>query len=77
MATKQSPTTTDNTAAVAKPAKLPMPALGATCVVRVAAGVVLMNNDIGRNFTPETDTPITVTLTTRRRIEDGDLRLVG
>jgi hypothetical protein len=68
--------TTDNTAA-AKPAKLPMPALGASCVVRVAKGVVLMNNDTGVNFTPETDTPVTVTVTTRRRIEDGDLQLVG
>jgi hypothetical protein len=70
------PATTDNTAA-AKPAKLPMPALGATCIVRVAKGVVLMNNDTGTHFKPETDTPVNVTLTTRRRIEDGDLQLVG
>lgn len=74
MATKLS---TDNTAADTKPVKLPMPALGATCIVRVGSGVVLMNNDTGGNFTPETDTPVNVTVTTLRRIEDGDLRLVG
>lgn len=74
MATKLAPTI-DN--AAAKPAKLPMPALGATCIVRVAKGVVLMNNDTGAHFKPETDTPVSVTLTTRRRIEDGDLQLVG
>lgn len=77
MATKQPATTTDNTEAATKPAKLPMPALGATCVVRVDKDVVLMNNETGRNFEPETDTPVTVNLTTRRRIEDGDLTLVG
>lgn len=54
-----------------------MPPLGSTCVVRVAAGVVLMNNETGARFEPEVDTPVTVTVTLLRRLQDGDLTLVG
>lgn len=56
---------------------LPLPALGSSCLVRVAAGVVLMNNETGANFVPETDTPVTATVTLLRRIADGDVTLVG
>jgi hypothetical protein len=52
------------------------PALGATCLVKVAAGVVLMNNETGTHFVPEVDTPVTVTVTLLRRLQDGDLTLV-
>jgi hypothetical protein len=65
------------TAPSAKPVKPPKPVLGGTCVVRVADGVVLMNNDTGAYFKTETDTTVKVTRTTLRRIADGDLSLVG
>ena len=52
------------------------PALGATCWVKVAAGVVLMNNETGTHFVPEVDTPVTITVTLLRRLQDGDLTLV-
>lgn len=53
------------------------PALGTTCTVQVAAGVVLMNNETGTHFAPEAPTPVTVTVTLLRRLQDGDLALVG
>ncbi|MES2942575.1 MAG: hypothetical protein V4772_06870 [Pseudomonadota bacterium] len=56
---------------------LPMPALGSSCMVRVAAGITLMNNETGAVFVPETDTPVTATVTLLRRIADGDVTLVG
>ncbi len=61
----------------AKPAATPMPALGARCTVKVAAGVVLMNNETGTHFAPEVETPVTCTVTLLRRIQDGDVTLVG
>lgn len=66
----------DSTATTA-PAARAMPALGSTCSVRVAAGVVLMNNDTGALFEPEVDTPVTTTVTLLRRLQDGDVTLVG
>lgn len=66
-------TTTSSSA----PASRVMPALGSTCNVRVAAGIVLMNNETGIRFEPEKDTPVTVTITLLRRLQDGDLTLVG
>ncbi len=56
---------------------LPLPALGAVCTVRVAAGVDLMNNETGVLFEPEKDTPVTCTVTLLRRLQDGDLTLVA
>lgn len=66
----------DSTATTAPTARA-MPALGSTCSVRVAAGVVLRNNDTGALFEPEVDTPVTTTVTLLRRIQDGDVTLVG
>lgn len=67
--------------AAAAPAPAPkaqaMPALGTSCTVRVAAGVVLMNNETGARFEPEVDTPVTVTITLLRRLQDGDVTLVA
>lgn len=64
-------------AAAPAPKAQAMPALGTSCTVRVAAGVVLMNNETGARFEPEVDTPVTVTVTLLRRIQDGDVTLVG
>lgn len=66
----------DSTATTA-PAARAMPALGSTGMVRVAAGVVLVNNETGAHFEPGVDTPVTVTVTLLRRLQDGDVALVG
>ena len=66
-----------DSAASTAPATRAMPALGSTCNVRVAAGAVLRNNDTGAYFEPEVDTPVTVPVTLLRRIQDGDVTLVG
>ena len=68
---------TDNLKPTVAPDVRAIPALGATCLVRVAAGVVLMNNETGARFEPEKDTPVTVTVTLLRRLHDGDLALAG
>lgn len=57
------------------PAKVTPPALGTSCTVVVGDGVVLMNNDTGVHFTPGVPTPVLVTATTLRRLNDGDLTL--
>ena len=51
--------------------------LGAVCTVRVAKGIDLMNNETGVLFMPDTDTPVTCTITLLRRLQDGDLTLVA
>lgn len=54
----------------------PRPRLGETVQVTVAADVVLMNTETGAPFTPGEATPQLVTVTTLRRLDDGDLTLV-
>lgn len=49
------------------------PRLGTLIYVRVAPGLELVNNETGRDFEPDTDTMQTVTVTTLRRLADGDL----
>lgn len=49
------------------------PRLGETIHVRVAEGMSLINNETGQEFEPEVATPQTVTVTTLRRLTDGDL----
>lgn len=56
---------------------LPLPPLGSPCVVRVAEGVKLINNEVGQFFAEGVDTPVTSTVTLHRRLADGDLTLVG
>lgn len=68
---------TDNLKPSAAPDVRGIPALGTSCLVKVAAGVVLMNNETGTHFEPEKDTPVTVTVTLLRRLQDGDLALAG
>lgn len=53
-----------------------LPALGSTANVKVAPGMKLVNNDTGTFFEDGVATPITVTITTLRRLADGDLTLV-
>lgn len=54
-----------------------MPALGSTCTVRVADGLLLTNTETGGRFLPGEATSQTATVTTLRRLADGDLVLVG
>ncbi|MBP6897381.1 MAG: hypothetical protein KBC94_23435 [Pseudacidovorax sp.] len=54
----------------------PRPRLGETVQVTVAEDVVLMNTETGAPFTPGEATPQLVTVTTLRRLDDGDLTLV-
>lgn len=56
------------------PAALPaLPALGTRVTVRVPDGLHLVNNETGQYFTPGEPTVVTVTVTTLRRLADGDL----
>ncbi|MFP5474671.1 MAG: hypothetical protein ACLGJD_13580 [Gammaproteobacteria bacterium] len=57
-------------------AERPRPRLGETVQVAVAEDVVLMNTETGAPFTPGEATPQLVTVTTLRRLDDGDLTLV-
>lgn len=49
------------------------PRLGELIHVRVADGLDLVNNETGLDFEPGVDTLQTVTVTTLRRLADGDL----
>ncbi len=60
-----------------KLAAVAMPALGASCTVKVAESMLLMNNETGAHFAPEVDTPVKCTVTLLRRLQDGDLVLVA
>ena len=53
------------------------PVLGALVQVRVASGARLVNNETGVLFEDGAVTPQVVTVTTLRRLQDGDLVLVG
>jgi len=48
-------------------------ALGTIAHVKTALGVLLINNETNAYFKPGEPTPVTVTVTTLRRIDDGDL----
>ncbi len=74
MATTTSKTTT--TAADAATPRVP-PVLGAQITVRVAEGQQLINSETGTYFGDGVDTPQTVTVTTLKRLADGDLVQVG
>jgi hypothetical protein len=65
-------TTTDTTADSASVTQ-EAPRLGEMIQVRVAEGHSLINNETGQDFEPGVDTPQTVTVTTLRRLADGDL----
>lgn len=64
-------------AAAPAPRALALPALGTSCAVMVAKEVKLINNETGAYFEPEVPTPVTCTVTLLRRLQDGDLTLVG
>ena len=68
-------------AAVAAPTKPVVPAatlaLGSLVQVKVAEGCMLVNNETGAYFAPDVATPVTVTTTLLRRLQDGDVTLVG
>ena len=49
------------------------PRLGDLIQVRVAEGMALVNNETGLDFEQDQDTYQTVTVTTLRRLADGDL----
>lgn len=49
------------------------PRLGELIHVQVAAGLALVNNETGFDFEPGVSTLQTVTVTTLRRLADGDL----
>lgn len=49
------------------------PRLGEMIQVRVADGHALINNETGQDFEPGVATLQTVTVTTLRRLADGDL----
>lgn len=66
-------TTTTEGAADAAPAELARPRLGELIAVKVAEGHCLVNNETGTDFAPDTATYQTVTVTTLRRLDDGDL----
>ena len=53
------------------------PALGSLVHVKVAEGCRLVNNETGAYFCPDVATPVTVTTTLLRRLQDGDVTLVG
>lgn len=53
------------------------PALGSLVHVKVAEGCMLVNNETGAYFAPDVATPVTVTTTLLRRLQDGDVTLVG
>lgn len=49
------------------------PRLGELITVKVGAGLALINNETGLQFEPDMPTLQTVTVTTLRRLADGDL----
>lgn len=49
------------------------PRLGELIHVQVADGLELINNETGKDFEPGVPTLQTVTVTTLRRLQDGDL----
>ena len=49
------------------------PTLGTQIDVRVASGQLLLNNETGQRFVDGESTPQTVTVTTLKRLADGDL----
>lgn len=49
------------------------PRLGELIRVQVADGLELINNETGKDFEPGVSTLQTVTVTTLRRLQDGDL----
>lgn len=51
----------------------PAPALGCLIHVTVAPGAMLRNDETGARFEPGVVTSQTVTVTTLRRLADGDL----
>lgn len=53
------------------------PALGSLVHVKVAEGCMLVNNETGAYFAPDVATPVTVTTTLLRRLQDGDVTLVA
>lgn len=53
----------------------PAPRLGDVVDVVVDEGVLLINNETGAPFTPGLPTPVTVTTTVLRRLQDQDFRL--
>jgi hypothetical protein len=59
-------------AVVATPAAEP-PRLGTVISVKPAVGLQLINNETGLEFEADVATSITVTITTLRRLADGDL----
>jgi hypothetical protein len=52
------------------------PRLGTLIDVKVAEGMQLINGETGTYFAAGVPTPQTVTITTLRRLDDGDLVLV-
>lgn len=48
--------------------------LGDSITVKVAEGVALLNRESGGRFEPGVPTPQTVTVTTLRRLADGDFQ---
>ncbi|MNX34290.1 hypothetical protein D3C86_645330 [compost metagenome] len=73
----QTVTQADAAATSAKAAKAESrpPRLGELVHVVVAEGVLLKNNETGGYFTAGVRTPQAVTVTTLRRLKDGDLQL--
>lgn len=57
------------------PAPASLPRLGTVVNVTVAPGALLINNETGALFEDGVATPQTVTVTTLRRLADGDLLL--
>lgn len=71
-------TTPAATTAPAISAAAAMPALGSQAQVMLPeGGGALINNETHQLFAPGVATPQLVTLTTLRRLADGDLVLVG
>ena len=57
----------------AAPATRAMPRLGSTVQVKVPDGLRLINNDTGEHYEAGKPTSALVTVTTLRRLADGDL----
>ena len=73
--TNPTPSATENSAAAAPAAPAGLPRLGTLVNVTVAPGAQLVNNETGALFEDGVATPQTVTVTTLRRLADGDLLL--
>jgi hypothetical protein len=69
---KTTETKADNTPSAPAESRQP-PRLGEVIHVRVAEGLSLINNETGQDFEPGVATLQTVTVTTLRRLADGDL----